>query len=349
MLSFLIRWLRRLLRWLEELFGRLHPPEPPPPDCPISWTPSALAPVFYGVRDYTDAHDAPGPCRVFFPSLDGAVFDAPILEGCGRYPLILFAHGHCDEAEHYKKWYELPAQLARSGYVVVVPEMPSIAVHPSNEDHASLPRMSAIVEWMRAGWEHAGVLMPPPATGVVGHSFGALLGARFAAGNPVSAYASIAGVWEDWPGGPLPITDVGIPMLLALGTDDWFTNISNTLWNSLSTPKHKAVYDLARHWDYLRPGTTSCENGRGPCTLTGMLNADIVTMFFARYLPPEGLGGLPGQIPLSLIPPPLVLTTEQQFFAGGHLMGFTLLASREGCRVTLTWDTASGSGTTTRP
>jgi hypothetical protein len=37
---------------------------------------------------------APVPLRVFMPSVDGAVLDAPILEGCGRYPVILLAHGH---------------------------------------------------------------------------------------------------------------------------------------------------------------------------------------------------------------------------------------------------------------
>jgi dipeptidyl aminopeptidase/acylaminoacyl peptidase len=106
---------------------------------------------------------------VFFPSLDGAVFSTPILEGCGRYPLILFAHGHCDESEHYKKWYLLPAQLARSGYVVVVPELPGIAIHPSNEDHPALQRMVDIVSWIREYWEHRNNLLPAQSTGVAGH------------------------------------------------------------------------------------------------------------------------------------------------------------------------------------
>src|SRR6267142_1493243 len=91
--------------------------------CPISWRPTPLTPVFYGVRDYDQNQGAPGACRVFFPSIDGAVFSAPILEDCGLYPLILFVHGHCNETEHFKRWFELPAQLARSGYIVVVPEM----------------------------------------------------------------------------------------------------------------------------------------------------------------------------------------------------------------------------------
>jgi hypothetical protein len=38
--------------------------------------------------------------------------------------------------------------------------------------------------------------------------------------------------------------------------------------------------------------------------------------FFAKYLPPPAVSGLPGQIPESLVPPlPHTLTTDQQFFA----------------------------------
>jgi hypothetical protein len=348
-LRWLIELLRRILRWLEDLYHRLEPVRPPPANCPISWQPSALAPVFYGVRDYGTAERAPGPCRVFFPSLDGAVFDAPILEGCGRYPLILFAHGHCDESEHYKKWFVLPAQLARSGYVVVVPELPAIGTHPSTDNHPALSRIGSTLAWMREVWEHRQMLLPPPQTGIIGHSYGALLSARFAVDNPISTYASIAGVWEDWPVGPRPITRLSIPMLFCLGTDDLFTNLSDPLWNSLTLPKHRAVFDNARHWDYLRPGASFCENGRGPCNLTGSLTADLVTVFLGKYLSPEHWPTLGNQIQNSLVPPQLILTAEQQFFAGGHLSGFALLQHRPGCRVSLGWETLTGSGQVALP
>jgi pimeloyl-ACP methyl ester carboxylesterase len=355
MLAWLLQFLARLQRLLADLYIRLHYPfEPVPPSCPIGWQPSALAPVFYGVRDYGTADGAPGPCRVFFPSLDGAVFDAPILEGCGRYPLILFAHGHCDETDHFKKWYQLPAQLARSGYVVVAPEMPGIGSLPSNENHAAPHHMIQIVGWMRDGWEHRRVLLPPPATGVGGHSYGALLAARFAVANPVAAYVSIAGKWIDWRTSPLPIQTLGIPMLFCLGTPmtDGFGSLSDSLWSGLAQPRHKAVFEEAGHWDFLPPGATSCEGGlwqeRGPCTLTGTLTADLVTMFFAKYLPPESWPALGNQIPASLFPPTLVLSAEQEFFAGGHLRAFSLLGrSRPSCRVTLTWATPAESGTAT--
>lgn len=63
---------------------------------------------------------------MFFPSLDGAPAIAPPLTGCGRYPLIVCAHGQCADPDHYRKWTHLPAQLARSGYVVAVPKLHGI-------------------------------------------------------------------------------------------------------------------------------------------------------------------------------------------------------------------------------
>src|SRR6266581_4850540 len=122
--------LLRLLAWLlrPPLRGQ-HSSELPPPACPIGWQPSVLAPVFYGVREVDPEVGAPVASRIFFPSLDGAVFDAPILADCGRYPLIVFVHGQCSEPshDHYKKWFELPAQLARGGYIVVVPMLAGTA------------------------------------------------------------------------------------------------------------------------------------------------------------------------------------------------------------------------------
>jgi hypothetical protein len=81
--------------------------------CDICWQPSVLAPVFFGIKDFGVREEgAPVALRVFYPSIDGAPHDAPFLEECGAYPLVLFLHGWCNETEHYKKWHHLPAQLA---------------------------------------------------------------------------------------------------------------------------------------------------------------------------------------------------------------------------------------------
>lgn len=129
-MGFLLRLLAEIRAILAGIFD--------PVRCPIGWQPTALAPVFFGFRDYEarfppTTHPVstsgavgvlPGhPCRVFFPSLDGSP-DSAALKYCGRYPLIVFAHGMCTEPDHYKKWFHLPSLLARAGYVVVVPKLP---------------------------------------------------------------------------------------------------------------------------------------------------------------------------------------------------------------------------------
>ncbi|MDQ6650438.1 MAG: alpha/beta hydrolase [Actinomycetota bacterium] len=313
-------------------------PLPPPATCPISWQPQALTPVFYGARSLGPAEGAPVPLRIFFPSLDGAVESAPLLEGCARYPLVVLAHGNCNgDPNHYRRWYRLPAQLARSGYIVVVPLLAGIAggTHPSAENHPDLATLTAVVAWARTGWESAHVVLPPPATGVVGHSFGALLGARFAAHAKVSAYAGLSGVWEDWPARPFPIEEVDAPTLLVWGGAlDLFTALPASIWEQLPTPRHRVVFAEGEHWDYLGPVDLPCNpGGPGPCHHLGAATDDLVTMFFARYLPPELATDLPDRVPPSLRPPKLVLTFDQEFYAGGFLGGFEALAGSAGCGV----------------
>ena len=355
----MLDFLRRILEWLWDLIRRLlglrpPPPMPPPAGCEIAWQPSTVAPVFYGVRDYGPKDDAPADCRVFFPSLDGAVFDAPILAGCGRYPLIIFAHGNCSEpaADHYQKWFELPAQLARSGYVTAVPALRLTAggQYPWDND-AELQLLKDTIEWMRTGWVHADVLLPAPATGAIGHSYGALLAVRLAAETPISAYASLSGPWSEWPEiPPNPIRSLDGPKLLT-----WGSGFGDTLsqfdagWAALSNPKHKVVLADAGHWDYLPAGRTSCEGQRGECAPVWAIAADVASTFFGKYLPPEIWPDLDTRLPHSLLPPARNLTPDQQFFAGGHLASFDLISKRPECGVTLSWSRADSQGSVTRP
>jgi hypothetical protein len=328
-------------RAFETTFLRAHGPLPPGLECPIGWQPGALTPVFYGVRDLGTADGAPSPLRVFFPSLDGDVFTASMLEGCGRYPVILFAHGHCEgDADAFRRWFLLPAQLARSGYVVVVPELPAIGAHPSGEDHPAQATLAASLQWVREGWEHGGAVLPEPATGLVGHSFGALHAGILATKVPARAVAYLSGVWVDWPDGvgPRPIHLLQLPQLFTWGTDAFSERdaaLPDGLWEPIRRPRHRAVFADGEHWDYLYRETMPCRSSRGPCRYVGAAAADLVTMFFAKYLPPELWPSLPGQVPDTLRPPPLVLTPEQEFYAGGHLIGFTLLEQDAGCSVAL--------------
>ena len=316
-------------------------PLPPPATCPIGWQPQALAPVFWGVRTLGPADGAPVDLRIFFPSLDGAVETAPILAGCGRYPLVLFAHGHCiGDTDHHRRWVRIPAMLARAGYVVVVPRLAGNASgqSPSVPEHPDEATLDAVATWARTAWEHADVLLPAPATGVVGHSFGAMLAARYAVGRPVAAFAGLSGTWQDWFGGePFPLPLLTVPSLLTWGgAADLFTQLTETQWASMARPRHRVVFAQGEHWDYLGTPGPPCAHGGGVCPEIAGATADLLTMFLGRYLPPELAVNLPTAVPASLEPPQLDLTGEQEFFAGGFLGGFAALGGNPACGVTVT-------------
>jgi hypothetical protein len=344
-------------------------------DCAIGWQPSVFTPVFYGHRDHTvrlplvpdvvsaslgagrPGEQLPGitaRLRVFYPSLDGSPPDAPLLRNCGRYPLVVFAHGQCGEADHFQKWFELPATLARCGNVVLVHDLPATngGTSPSQND-AEVDLLRRLIRWARVDSEYAGVLMPDPATGLAGHSFGAGLTGRLVVENlvAVTAHASLSGTY------PSALQPRTIPKLLTWGTggEDLLVPIED--WQDrLAMPAHVVELHDAGHWDYLPRGRSTCTGQRGGCTLVPALAADVVALFFGRYMPPERWrNGPPSWLPLpwfrvgrSLQPPPLLLTTEQRFFAGGHFSAWQLQDERPECGLTLNWKTAEGSGSVVR-
>jgi hypothetical protein len=214
-----------------------------------------------------------------------------------------------------------------------------------------------ILHWMRNGWHHRSCLMPDPATAIAGHSYGALLAGRVAARAriPFSAYVSLSGVWVDWPDTPpRPLSALGVPALFTWGSNSDIGEIqavlegaNSVLWDQVASPKHRVVFKDGAHWDYLRPNETTCDQGgRGPCTLVSALAADFVALFLSKYVPPQHWSQSYNiLIPDSLLPPPISLTLEQQFFAGGHLMGMTLVTSAQECAATHSWETSGGTGT----
>jgi hypothetical protein len=150
--------------------------------------------------------------------------------------------------------------------------------------------------------------MPPPSTGVAGHSYGALHAGILAGRREVRAIASLSGEWIEPFSGPSPLVTVSKPWLLTWGTEPFSevdANLPDQLWNRISRPKHRAVFPDAMHFDYLHNVQFPCRDGaQGPCQLVGQATDDLVTMFFARYLPPEGSPELPDRIPADLRPRP---------------------------------------------
>ena len=321
-------------------------PSGPPADnpCPIGWQPGALTPVFYGYRDYSSHPVAalevdrgpggeivlpPANMRVFFPSLDGSPQDGAILQGCGLYPLILFVHGECTgDADHYLRWYYLPQELARAGYVVAVPELPGISagIFPPN-DTSTQDTLLDVLSWMRQDWEYFQTLMPAPATGLAGHSFGGMHAGILATKVAVAGVVSLSGTWDQWDfgSGPVPITELQVPQLFTWGAglvDEAGIGaiLADNIWDGIAPPKHRAVFAGSWHYDYLYEFPLPCRDGQGTCPYEGEAAADLTTMFFGRYLPPENLPYLRDAIPPTLVPPlQLSLTPEQVVYAGGYL------------------------------
>ena len=290
-----------------------------PPGPPIPWQPNTLSPVFWGYRDYYAhgpvfvEHAAPGAvtlpvptplpsnCRIYYPSLDGTPHGAAILTDCGLYPLIVFAHGSCpaDRGAHaqYRRWDVVLGQLARCGYVIVAPELPVLEQTdtPPEFDDYSPVLLAEMVAWMRTDWDYAATLAEN-ATGIAGWSYGGGLAAKYTAANPaeIAAVATLSAPSESqvwW-------TTIQAPKLLMWGTgnaSEWESPLADDVWDELPTPKHRAVFPNAHHIDYLPAGSSACEAtyGRGPCALQPELTAELLMMFFGRYLTPAGAPDLP--------------------------------------------------------
>ncbi|MDP9352452.1 MAG: alpha/beta fold hydrolase, partial [Chloroflexota bacterium] len=244
--------------------------------CLIDWQPSVVAPVFYGIRDYGTAAGAPGPLRVYYPTLGESVYNEVFLRGCGEYPLVIFLHGHCSETDHYKHWHYVPVQLARSGFVVVAPQLPGIqgGSSPFGEPESDLILAQDVLWWMRDASEYRSQLECPPSTGIVGHSYGALLGARLSTVVRAAAYVSLGGGWGEWTAGQWAILDqIAVPSLFVWGDRDADAAVlgMGQFWNRIAPPKHKLVFEGVGHWDYLPEGGSRCAAHFGDCHHVGEL------------------------------------------------------------------------------
>jgi hypothetical protein len=312
-----------------------------PPGCPIDWKPSVLYPAFAHSEHFDVNNGAPGSLQVFYPSPGpfSDRSDTSVLE-CGQYPLVIFLHGHrLNDPDIYKRWTRLPATLARSGYVVVAPKLPNISggTPPFGAGgDKDLDRAKAVLDWMHNGWEYHDQLMPSPSPAIVGHSFGALLGARLAPQIGASAYVGLSGGWNDPFANidPQTLDALNVPSLFARGGGDDATaeidRIPN-LWNRIKSIKYKWVFPRGRHWDYLSLSELPSSSGeRGPCSLIPDLAADYTALFLSRYIPPAD-AGIAGLIPPKLIPLPTAARTAlQDLFWSGHLEGLKSLPTAGG-------------------
>ena len=342
------------------------------PASSTEWVPSVLAPVFYGYADYhvhlpipvldplppvANVQPLPSPringsildpnalIRVYYPTVGGSPRCAPFLNATARYPLILFLHGDCSrEKFHYTKWARLPAILAKSGFVVAVPDLYPIG-HPSTFDSATYARARDVIEWMRLKWSRRSSLAGVDTFGIIGHSWGGLHALQLATQINPKAVVTLSSQIGDFTGTP-PRPDV--PKLFFWGSGEPSHKPPDSYWNLLTTPKHKIMFNRGQHWDYVPAPDTACGTTPGPCDNVDNLAADFAALFMSKYMPPPGGFGDPASsIPDNLTPPEISLTVQQQFFAGSHLKSFDSVPGDCGC--TVTWETASGPGTLMLP
>src|SRR5690606_10621324 len=141
----------------------------------------------------------------------------------------------------------LAMQLARAGYVVVVPQLSGRVA-----DDAQVALVRSVVRWVRTQWIHAPLLADPPVTALVGHSRGSVLAGLVAAQEGVQAYVSLSGDWHGKFSAPTePQKQIAAPMIFVRGADEAGVDLGR--FSELPLPRYRAVLEGAGHFDYLLP------------------------------------------------------------------------------------------------
>jgi pimeloyl-ACP methyl ester carboxylesterase len=319
----------------------------------VSWIPDVGHPVFWGYQDVGAAQGAPRDIRVYYPTLGGSPENAPIVKQCvGRWPVVLFLHGQNPSGTslvgHQKRFQLIGADLARSGYVVVAPNHDAIEPVPERAPEL-VAKVMADLGWVREQWsESKWVDKQLTSTAVMGHSFGALLGARVAAAYPeIGAFVSLSGGYIELTDALAAMQAVAAPsfFMWGQGGDPIVSSFEELdgrlkLWDKLTQPKYAAPFQ-GEHFDYLRDADAGTAD-RGPCAaLIGGAAADLATLFISAHVP---VPLTHTQIPIGLTKPQVQLTQDQQFYAGNHLSSIDQIGSRAGCRIDLRWDVNGAKG-----
>jgi pimeloyl-ACP methyl ester carboxylesterase len=287
--------------------------------CQVSWQPNVFQPVVWGVEYiYKGTNNAPTNMMVIYPSMQiGNPYNPPPpLAGCGKFPVILFAHGVCDMADtykgqHYKVWEQTLSPLARAGFVVVVPdrELSYSNATPTSPgyDDASARDLAIALYWLEVNWKWREILSNR--MGIIGHSYGGAAALRYYynAKTP-KAIALLSPALEEaqalYPWVSQAITGLSIPSLHFFGSGNDLVSHGETqpdqtnrpyYWKYFHSPAHSVEFVGAGHYDYL---ATDFKCGYPPgsgtksaaCPLQWSLTADVLVMFFSKYLPPVPLG-----------------------------------------------------------
>ena len=319
-------------------------PEDPAESGGVDWTPDVLHPVTVDAREITVADGAPQAMRIYYPS--HAFNDTHrILKLClDRWPLVLFLHGlspappcPAPSPPNYLRWRRIPAMLAKSGYVVAVPNYSATV---PDADAPLIQHMKDVIDWVRTDWEDARwVDKRPTSVAVAGHSFGALLAARIAQKFPgMGACISLGGSFNQLDEDAHSVLQsLALPSFFMWSTNPALAAFENLdddgFWDDVPGPKHAAVHS-GGHFDYL-PAAMTCSDKRGECTPLEPVAAELIALFLARHMP---LARSTSNIPINLVPPVVPLTPKQQFYGGGQFPGLEAMKSDKACKgITLRW------------
>jgi dienelactone hydrolase len=316
------------------------------PECPINWAPSLISPVFYGVKDIATPN-----VRVYYPSIDGSPQNAELLVKCERYPLVMVIHGDCG-GDPFQQWVHLPAQLARSGYIVAVTQYGGKV---ATGDAAVTAPLREVHDYMRNTSEFRDRLMPSPNTAVVGHSYGGTLAAQLAGEIKVAAFASLSGAFAQAQNPIGLLSSLKVPSLFIWNKVDDVNPGAELdgggLYASVTAPKHAVVFKTGAHGDYLDGEAPTCPR-QSTCAKVRALSYDFVTTFLTKYLHPEFAFSASTYVPESLFVKPQNLPAApiNGFYAGGYLLGMQTgflnpLAPLGECSAELRHTTASSGRT----
>lgn len=319
-------------------------PEDPADSGNIDWTPDVLHPVSWASSDLTAADGAPQPMRVYYPSY--AFNDSKrILKLClDRWPLVLFLHGlspsppcSTPDTADYLRWRSIPMLLAKSGYVVAVPDY---SAGLPEADSPLIDRMLSVIDWLRTDWQDARwVDKRASSVAVAGHSFGALLAARLAQRRPgMGAYIGLSGSFNQLNNDARPLLQsLALPSLFMWSDNGDLAPFEDLdqdgFWNDVPGTKYAVVHS-GGHFDYL-PRASSCSDRRGQCPTLEPVSAEITALFLAQYMPQARSTT---QMRIDITPPVVPLTPKQQFYGGGHFPGLKAMKLDGSCKgVSLRW------------
>lgn len=257
----------------------------------------------------------------------------PALYTCGRAPLIIFVHG---DNTTFRSWVQLPASLARAGFLVAVPDAIS--------NRATI--IQTVIDFITATAPYRDYF--DGTVGVAGHSLGGGAAFSFAIANQVGGFVGLAPHFDEAESSP-PFRKLSSPTMIVWGAADntygprWDISGPDVgMWEDIHVPKHLLTLPEAHHYDYVpadSPGVILGTEARGDCPSVPFVVADYVTAFFCRYFA-RPLGNSLGN---SLRPAPLTSSPFNACFLD-TLMPRANPPSAGNCRFLHHWEVGVETG-----